>query len=155
MKEQAKSAIRLRVRYDGAGPVYWSGGPSDFGLQDKSGVLHPGEPDQDGGVSFELSLEVKLSRSEAPVFAGPFAHGPPAGRFLYLGWRNREGGFAQRLKIPLGSIGWEEARHALGARTELVCVLVDRNPKATSTGANIGGTRQVTWAAGASKRGDS
>jgi hypothetical protein len=148
LEKRAQSLIDLRVRYDGAGPVYWNGGPRDFGLQDKSGILHRGEADPDGGLSFELSLEVKPGSSEAPVFVGLFAHGPPTRRFLYLSWRNREGEYAQRLKIPLGSIGWDEVRHARSSGEPLVCVLVDRHPQATSTGANIGGTRRVAWKVG-------
>lgn len=145
MEKPEPSPIRLRVRYDGAGPVHWNGGAGDFGLQDNSGLLHPGAPDADGGVSFDLSLEVKPGSAATPVLVGPFAHGPASGRFLYLGWRNRGGEFAQRLKIPLGPIGWDEIRRASGADAPLVCVLIDKNPRATSTGANIGGTRQVTW----------
>jgi hypothetical protein len=37
-------ALRLRVIYDGAGPVHWDGGPGAFGLQDKDEVLHPVTP---------------------------------------------------------------------------------------------------------------
>jgi hypothetical protein len=139
------ASIRLILRYDGLGPVYWSGGPGDFGLQDKAGTLHQGEAAAEGVVAFDLTLEVKPGDSGSPILVGSFAHGPPGGRFLYLGWRNANGAFAQRLKIPLGSIGWDEVRHAGKARAPLVCDLVDRSPKATRTGANIGGTRHVSW----------
>ena len=152
MEKQAKSRIGLRVTYDGAGPVFWHGDPDDFGLQDKSGVLHHGDPEADGGVTFDLWLEVKPGSVDAPVFLGPFAHGPASKRFLYLSWRNREGGFAQRLIIPLGSIGRDQVRHALRSGDPLVCRLVDRHPRATSTGANIGGARPVTWKVGTSNR---
>ncbi len=145
----AGSPIRFELRYDGAGPVYWSGDPRQFGLQDKSEVLHPGRAEPDGVVVFGFSLGVKPGGAGSPVFVGDFAHGPPAGRFLYLGWRNAQGAFAQRLKIPLGSIGWDDVRRARSAEAPLVAVLVDRNPKATSTGANIGGARTVTWTVGA------
>jgi len=133
------------VVYDGVGPVFWDRDPDRFGLQDASGALHPGQPDAEGGVAFEFSLDVKPGRADAPVFVGPFAHGPPAKRFLYLGWRNRDGAFAQRLIIPLASISWEQVGQAQGAGAPLVCRLVDKHPRATSTGANIGGTRQVVW----------
>jgi hypothetical protein len=145
METRSRSEIDLRLRYDGAGPVYWNGGPSAFGLQDRSEVLHLGKADADGVVSFDFSLEVKPGASGAPVFLGPFAHGPAGGRFLYLSWRNREGPYAQRLKIPLTSIGWAEIDRARDEGGRLACLLVDRNPRATTTGANIGGTRQVTW----------
>ncbi len=148
MEKQATARIDLRLTYDGVGPVFWSGDAGAFGLQDKSEVLHPGEPEPDGGVSFAFSLQVKPGRTDAPVFVGPFAHGPPGKRFLYLGWRNRDGAFAQRLIVPLGSIGWDHVRQALEAGAPLVCRLVDKHPRATATGANIGGTRHVEWRVG-------
>jgi len=145
LEQAATARIDLRVTYDGVGPVFWSGGPDAFGLQDKSGVLHCGEVDADDGVTFAVSLNIKPGRSDAPIFLGPFAHGPPGKRFLYLGWRNRDGAFAQRLGLPLGSIGWDLVRQALTSGAPLVCRLVDKSPRATSTGANIGGMRQVEW----------
>jgi hypothetical protein len=148
----AKSRIDLRVTYDGVGPVFWNGGPDHFGLQDASEILHRGEVGADGAVTFAFSLEVKTGRAGPPVFVGPFAHGPPAKRFLYLGWRNRDGAFAQRLLLPLGPIGWDLVRQALSSGDPLVCRLVDKEPRATKTGANIGGTRHVDWEVGTSTR---
>jgi hypothetical protein len=148
MDTPAKSLLALAVIYDGRGPVFWSGDADSFGLQDASEVLHRGDPEPDGAVAFRFSLEVKTGRGGAPVFVGPFAHGPPAKRFLYLGWRNRDGAFAQRLIIPLTSIGWDLVREALGTGDPLVCRLVDKQPRATKTGANIGGTRHVDWELG-------
>ncbi len=138
-------SIRIRVIYDGAGPLKWSGPPSAFGLQDKAGVLHPGLPGPNGTAIFDLSLHVKSTDTDAPVFVGDFAHGPPAGRFLYLGWRNAQGGFDQRLKLPLGTITWEDLRPALARDEALVGILTDHHPKLTSTGENIGGTRAIAW----------
>ncbi len=136
--------INLRVVYDGTGPVHWSGGPGDFGLQDEAALLHRGTAAADGRIAFDLSLAVKPA-TDAPVFVGRFAHGPPARRFLYLGWRNRSGEFAQRLKLPLGTIGWDAVREAVATGAPLVATVVDHHPKATTTGANIGGTRAVVW----------
>ena len=96
-------SISLQVRYHGTGPLVWSGGPGDFGVQDKAGSLHLGRAGPDGAVVFDLSLQVKPGDAGAPVFLGPFAHGRPDDRFLYLGWRNADGGFAQRFKLPLGA----------------------------------------------------
>jgi len=148
METQARSRIEFRVTYDGVGPVFWNGEPASFGLQDQLGVLHQGALDADGAVSFAFSLDVKPGRSDAPVFLGPFAQGPPAKRFLYLGWRNRDGAFAQRISLPLGSIGWDLIRSALSSGDPLVCRLIDKHPRATSTGANIGGARHVAWTVG-------
>ncbi len=137
--------VRLRVLYRGTGPVKWNGGPAEFGVQDKNETLHLGRAGPDGAVTFDLSVEVKPEGAGAPVFVGPFAHGPANGRFLYLSWRNATGEYAQRLKLPLGSITWSDIRAARDADRPLAGELVDLEPKATSTGANIGGTRAVAW----------
>ena len=146
MPRQAMNSIGIRLIYDGAGPVTWSRDPGAFGLQDKAGVLHVGDRRPDGTVVFNLTLQVKLDGSDAPVFGGPFTHGPPSGRFLYLGWRGERGGFAQRLKLSLGTITTNDVREALARQDPLVGTLVDHHPRATSTGTNIGGSRPISWA---------
>jgi len=99
----------------------------------------------DGRVEFGFSLEVK-DGAPTPNFLGDFAHGPRDGRFLYLSWRNQTGEYAQRLKLALNTIGWDLVSRARETGQPLACVLVDKSPKATSTGANIGGVRAVEWA---------
>ena len=138
-------AVRLQVVYDGAGPAHWDGGAGAFGLQDKAAVLHPGTPCAGGAVAFDFTLRVKSVDASGVVLVGDFAHGPPAGRFLYLGWRNAAGNFAQRLKLPLSTITPYQVRQAVTDGKLLTATLVDHAPRATSTGANIGGTRAVTW----------
>ena len=139
--------IRLRLTYDGKGPAIWTPAPGAFGLQDKAAVLHPGTPGPGGMTVFEFSLTSKPDASGAAVLSGEFAHGPPAARFLYLGWRDARGAFAQRLKLPLSGIAWHDASAAIAKNQALVATLVDYHPRATSTGANIGGTRRVDWVA--------
>lgn len=148
MSQQAVESIRIRLTYDGVGPVAWRRDPRAFGIQDKAGALHPGSPGPNDTVVFELTLQAKSNGSDAPVLTGTFAHGPPSGRFIYLGWRNEPGGFAQRLKLPLGTITWNDVREALARQRPLVGTLVDHHPKATSTGANIGGLRPISWTVG-------
>jgi len=140
--------LRLRLVYEGLGPVHWSpaaGAADAFGLQDKSEVLHAGSLRADGSFAFEFTLRVKSIDADAVVLVGDFAHGKPAERFLYLGWRNAAGHYAQRLKVPLTTISSSQVRNALADGKRLVATLADHHPKATSTGANIGGTRSVTW----------
>jgi hypothetical protein len=137
--------VQLRVLYRGSGPFKWSGGPRDFGVQNKANALHLGEVDADGTVKFDLSVEVKPEDGGAPVFVGPLAHGSPDARFLYLSWRNLQGEYAQRFKLPLGSMTWNDIRAAWRMDQPLVGELIDRQPKATSTGANIGGSRAILW----------
>ena len=105
-------AIQLQLVYDGSGPVHWDGGAGAFGLQDKDGALHPGTPGAAGSTVFDFTLRVKSLDARAVVLVGDFAHGTPAERFLYLGWRNRAGNFAQRLKLPLATITADQVRQA-------------------------------------------
>ncbi len=135
--------VWLRIVYRGDPLPGWRGGPGEFGVQDKSNGLCAGAR-EDGGVVFDLRVEVKPADGAAPVFAGPHAHGPPAGRFLYLSWRNPTGEYARRLKLPLASITWDDIAAARGADQPLTAELVDQ-PKLTSTGAHIGGSRAVVW----------
>jgi len=139
-------ALRLRLTYDGKGPAIWTPMPGAFGLQDKAEVLHQGTSGPGGVVVFEFALQARPHDSGAAILSGEFAHGPPAARFLYLGWRNAQGAFAQRLKLPLSGIAWAEVAAAIAQRQVLATTLVDHHPRATTTGANIGGTRQVAWA---------
>jgi hypothetical protein len=145
MAKAINELIWLRLVYRGTGPVYWSGGPQHFGVQDKAEALQHGEVGADGGVIFDLRVEVKPESAGAPVFVGPFAQGPAGGRFLYLSWRNRTGEYAQRFKLPLGSIGWADIQAAREAERPLMGEVIDLQPRATSTGANIGGTRTIEW----------
>ena len=145
MPNEATDPLRVRLVYDGLGPVHWDGGRDAFGVQDKDGVLHPGTPHPDGRVVFDLLFPLKPGAVDRPVLGGPFAHGPPAARFIYLGWRNTTGEFAQRFKVPLHDIGWDDIERARGARVALAGTVIDHHPRATSTGANVGGTRAVAW----------
>ncbi|MFL6696307.1 MAG: DUF5990 family protein [Vitreoscilla sp.] len=138
-------AIALQLIYDGAGPVHWQGGADAFGLQDRQGALHPGTPGAAGALVFDFTLQVKSLDSTAAVLAGEFAHGGPAERFVYLAWRNAGVGFAQRLKLPLFTITSDQVREALDKGRPLTATLVDHDPRATATGANIGGARTVDW----------
>ena len=145
MAMQRTEQVWLRVVYRGTGPVFWSGGPEHFGAQDKDEALHHGAIGPDGHVTFDLQVEVKPETTGAPIFVGPFAHGPAGKRFLYLSWRNRTGEYAQRFKLPLGSITWADLHAARRADQPLLGEVIDLQPRATTTGANIGGTRPIVW----------
>jgi len=60
----------------------------------------------------ELRLKAPARQGKAlPVFLGPWTHGPPTGRFLYSAWTAGAGGERhrfRRMKIPLGTISWEQ-----------------------------------------------
>jgi hypothetical protein len=108
--------------------------PVDFGLQDKKSSIHPGKPAKGGLLHFEIDVAVKASAS--PVFSGPFVHGPPADRFLYLSWKKRgqhEHPWAWRIKIPLGRINWSLVRQAQKVGHCLESNVVGRRPHSGDT----------------------
>lgn len=135
--------VRLRIVYDGTPPNVWDGVAKDFGVQDKDNVLHPGKAGRDGSVVFDVSIGVKPERTAAPVFLGELAHGPAKERFLYLSWRNANGAYAQRLKIPLGGITWSDIDKAQD-KPLIGDVAASRKPRVPGA-VNVGGTRAVVW----------
>ena len=137
--------VRLRIVYDGTEPYVWDGAAKDFGLQDKENVLHVGKTERDGSIVFEVTLALKPERTPAPVFLGDFAHGSPKERFIYVSWRNTNGAYAQRLKLPLAGITWRDIEKAKG-KPITGEVAPSKKPRVPG-GTNIGGTRAVAWKA--------
>ena len=135
--------LRLRIVYDGTPPNTWDGGAKDFGVQDKANVLHPGKTERSGHVVFDVVLDMKTEKTAKPVFLGDFAHGTPKERFLYLSWRNSNGAYAQRLKLPLGAITWGDIDKA--QRKPLTGEVAPSSKPRKPGGTNIGGTRAVVW----------
>ncbi|HEU4387123.1 MAG TPA: DUF5990 family protein, partial [Blastocatellia bacterium] len=86
----------------------------DFGIQRGSGARHEAlfvQRRKRGDVVFDFSLTVNNSREDGlPNFKGPFAQGPPAGKFLYVdvgtyaGQKDTQ--WSRRMKIPLQGISW-------------------------------------------------
>jgi hypothetical protein len=106
-------AIPVRVRLRGLPPAASVGRQRiEAGLQRGKEIVQSRPPT---GDTLELTGELRLkaadtvARRQAPVFLGPFTHGPPAGRFLYVAWTGEENGIRamfRRLKLPLGGITW-------------------------------------------------
>jgi hypothetical protein len=122
--------VKVRLIHDGLQPGPEVAEPVDFGMQDKKSVVHPGKRGKGGVLHFEIDIAVKLA-SAAPVFSGPFVHGPPGGRFLYLSWKKRgqhEHPWAWRIKIPLGDIIWALIRQAQKGAHCLEANVVGRRP---------------------------
>lgn len=138
-------SVSIRLIYDGNGPLNWSRKPATFGMQDREGLLHLGAVGPNRTILFDLDLQVKAVKSDAPVLLGSFAHGPPRGRFLYLAWCEEQGTLVQRLKLSLSTITWDDIRNAFERQEPLVGTLVDHHPRVISTGANIGGSRPISW----------
>lgn len=85
----------------------------DFGLQKGRGNDYETVQKQrssTGDLSFEFILRAKQGKDGTPTFLGPFAQGPPDGRFVYLDIGTYAGQtntpWSRRLKIPLKRITW-------------------------------------------------
>ena len=86
-------------------------------------------------VAFEC--EVRASdggHGSKPNFLGPFTHGPPTARFLYISHR-RDGaaGWIKRIKVPLSSITWSMIEAARNGALE------------TEVDGRSSGTVAATW----------
>jgi hypothetical protein len=135
MTTQNKRSISVRISF-GALPVR-QGEATEFGLQDKAGAVHAAKRAAKTRSVFACELAVGSgTTSGAPTLSGPFAHGPPAGRFMYLSWRRIGGtGWIERIKIPL-SMSANQIRTALRTGQTLETDVTGRRPHAADA---------VTW----------
>lgn len=105
-------------------------GGLSVGIQDKQQGVHSGKQDRDGSWRFTCTVTVKERDGVAlPQFSGPFVHGTPAARFLYLSWKRRSETpvpWLQRVKIPLADIGWAMTQPG----GQLVADITGRRPHA-------------------------
>src|SRR5262245_50615943 len=118
---ESELALRL-VLVDPPGEV-------DFGIQSGRGSGYETlfvQRRTSGDISFDFSMNVAESPKDGrPNFLGPFAQGPPAGRFIYIDvgtYAGQKGTpWARRMKIPLQEITWalvKATRSTEGARLE-------------------------------------
>lgn len=80
-------ALTLLLICQDAPPPEREGRAMEFGAQDKAGVLHAGVTEGERTVRFALRIVARPAADGGVDFAGPFVHGVPQGRFLYLGYR--------------------------------------------------------------------
>jgi hypothetical protein len=107
-------------------------GELDIGIQDKAQTVHTGQKAKDGSVYFECAVEAKMDNTGLD-FRGPFVHGTPQSRFLYLSWKRRAGSPAPwywRVKIPLAGIT-QNAVSSLKSSETLLADITGRRPHAT------------------------
>jgi hypothetical protein len=107
-------------------------GDLDIGIQDKAQNIHIGRVAKDGSIHFECSIEAKLD-TPALDFRGPFVHGTPQSRFVYLSWKRKRGGAAPwywRVKVPLAGITLR-AVTSLKPSEVMVADITGRRPHAT------------------------
>jgi hypothetical protein len=136
---QGKRRINVRLIHDGVQPGDPLDEPMRFGVQDTRGGVHPGLIEPGEARNFDLALDVRGDEATRPFFSGSFAHGPPAGRFLYLSWK-REGQhehpWCWRIKIPLVGIGWAEIRAVERPGKCIATNVIGRRPHTRDT---------ITW----------
>lgn len=89
---------------------------TEFGMQDRKGLLIHGTPTDGGGRRFEVGAVARRNLVTGAVnFLGPYVHGPSGSEFLYLNWRRPNAPpneWVWRRKFPLAPITWEAAVEA-------------------------------------------
>ena len=89
------------------------------GVQRGRGELLPPATTSADAVVFELSVRVAARADGAPNLLGPFAHGTPADRFLYVNWGTAAGQlgsrWSRRAKLKTAGIGWALIEETLAA----------------------------------------
>ena len=102
--------LRLRVICEAPPPNLYEDAPTEFGIQDRHGVVHAGRPEVDGSIVFDITIDVPDTAPGSPRFHGPFVHGPSGASFLYLSWRKtaESSPWIRRMKLPLSGITTEQ-----------------------------------------------
>ena len=109
-----------------------SEGVLDIGIQDKAQTVHAGRMTKAGATYFECAVEARIDEGGLD-FRGPFVHGTPQSRFLYLSWKRRtvsEAPWYWRVKIPLAGIT-EKNVSSLKSSDTLLADVTGRRPHAT------------------------
>jgi len=109
------------------------------GVQRGSEVVdeHPAD-----GSTIRWLLDVRLVAG--PDVRGPFVHGRPGGRFLYLSWRRDPGGMFRRAKLMLDAIPDDllSAAQESGLRGHVGLAMPDGSPLCAAVR-----PPRITWAA--------
>lgn len=116
MKSEPRDSPGTRVRLRlicGPLPAASCGIYTGIRLTQQLGGNHvPGEERPDGSLVFDCEVRARRDDGEdAPNFVGEAVSGPRGGRFLYLAWfgvGELEEERFRRMKIPLGSITWDQ-----------------------------------------------
>jgi hypothetical protein len=121
-RQRGDSPLTLTLVCHDAPPTEHDGQAMEFGAQDKAGTLHSGSSATGRTVRFSLSVTARVGADGSTLdFAGPFIHGPPAGRFCYLGYRPLGStAWTRRWKIPLVAITSAQVAAAQAAGRALV-----------------------------------
>lgn len=89
-----------------------------FCLQKGKDDLVPPSSESGENASFDFTVNIANDRNDGPPnFRGPFAQGPPAGRFVYINSGTYAGHsdscWSRRAKVPLSGITWDLIEEAL------------------------------------------
>lgn len=91
----------------------------DYGLQRGGGndyEVTQKQRSKTGDLRFEFEARVKEGKDGQPALLGPFVHGPPQQRFIYLDIGTYAGQtdtpWSRRLKVPLSGITWDMVKRA-------------------------------------------
>jgi hypothetical protein len=87
-----------------------------FGLQDKAQTLHAGVAQPDDALQFTCTISTEPTPDGTANFTGPFTHGTPTDRFLYLSLGVGSGThwkWVRRIKVRLNDIPWSQIEEVL------------------------------------------
>lgn len=134
MATYSTKSITLRLACKSMPETPATEGTLDVGIQDKAQAVHAGRKAKDEVIYFECSIEVRMDSLKSGLdFRGPFVHGTPQGRFLYLSWKRRTPSAAPwywRVKIPLAGIT-EKDVSSLKSTESLLADITGRRPHAS------------------------
>jgi hypothetical protein len=136
MPERTTVLVRLVCR-NAPATASESAAPLRLGVQQGAAVIDDAPADAPETI-FTIPLEVRRDlESGQPRFGGPFAHGAPAARFVYLSWGVRNGAtwqIVRRAKIHLSRLTWPAIERAVeqGQPIEAIVDLIDARGRPVS-----------------------
>jgi hypothetical protein len=112
MAHHAPPAHTLRLRITCPNFAAREATPTEFGVQDRQQVLHPGITQADGTITFEVAVSVVPHPADgAARYRGPYVHGTPTEPHLYLSLRplgGAPGAWRRRIKVRIPLLTWAE-----------------------------------------------
>jgi Family of unknown function (DUF5990) len=109
MDQELKLRIILESPPPGVDYGLQKGGGNDYEVTQK-------QRSKTGDLQFEFDARLKEGKDGLPVLLGPFVHGPPQERFVYLDIGTYAGQtdtpWSRRLKVPLRDITWDMVKQA-------------------------------------------
>ena len=116
MDQQLRFRIILESPPPGVDYGLQKGGGNDYEVTQK-------QRSKTGDLQFEFDARLKEGKDGLPVLLGPFVHGPPQERFVYLDIGTYAGQtdtpWGRRLKVPLRGLTWDMVTQASRAANVL------------------------------------